>query len=186
MLGLSARSATRTTDTSYGKLVEAARNLAGGRALVLACGTGRNALFLASKGFDVVAVDVSSVAIGLASDESARRELHVEWRIGDVGEFDFAPAAYDLITMIRYTNRSIWPRLSASLAEGGWLVMEQHLKTYRDVIGPSGDYRLAPGELLGVFPEMRVIRYFEQFDEPEPGRASATVGLLACKGDPGW
>lgn len=172
----------------HSPLVEEAAGFIGeGRALVLACGAGRNALYLASEGFEVDAVDISAVAIEMAEAEAVARGLDLGWQVADVGDVDLGRGRYDLITMVRYTNRQIWPRLVPALAEGGWLAMEQHLRTRHEVAGPSDEFRLSPGELLGAFPELRVIRYFEEFRESEKsGRMIATVSLLACKGDPGW
>lgn len=158
-----------------------------GRALVLACGAGRNALYLASRGFEVDAVDISTVGIDMARTEASFRGLSVNWHVADVGEFDMGEARYDVITMIRYTNRSIWGRLVTALSEDGWLAMEQHLRTRHEVAGPSDEYRLEPGELLPAFGELRVIRYDEEYGEsPTSGKMIATTTLLACKGDPGW
>jgi len=168
-------------------VAEAAGHVREGRALVLACGAGRNALYLASRGFQVDAVDISAVAIEMARTEARRLGLSVDWRVADLSQFDLEPDRYDIITMIRYTNRAIWPHLPAALSDNGWLVMEQHLRTRHQVAGPSQEYRLAPGELLDAFPEMRVIKYVEEFGEsPTSGRMIATAMLLACKGDPGW
>lgn len=158
-----------------------------GGALVLACGAGRNALRLAEAGFDVTGVDISSVAIDMAQKEADRRGLVIDWRVGDVAEFDLSERHYDLITMIRYVNRSIWPDLAGALTEDGWLLMEQHLRTHRQVIGPSGDYRLDAGELLGAFSELRIIEYSESIEHSERGEGLvASARMLACKGDPGW
>lgn len=158
-----------------------------GRALVLACGAGRNALFLASRGCSVDAVDISTVAIDMARAESARRGLAVNWHVADVDDFDLGEGRYDVITMIRYTNRALWGRLVPALTEDGWLVMEQHLRTRHAVAGPSGGFRLAPGELLHAFGQLRVIRYAEEYGvSPTSGRRIATTTLVACNGDPGW
>jgi SAM-dependent methyltransferase len=169
-------------------LVEKATGyLGGGRALVLACGAGRNAIHLASAGFQVDAVDISSVAIDLAEQAAERRGLDIRFHVADMAGFAFEDDRYDLITMIRYTNRAVWPRLVPSLTGNGWLLMEQHLKTERDVAGPDNEFRLAPGELLRAFPRLRVIEYFEEFGTSETsGRAVAVTGLLGCNGDPGW
>lgn len=169
-------------------LVEQAIDLIGtGRALVLACGAGRNALRLAEAGFEVSAVDVSSVAIDMARAEASTRGLEVDWRVSDVGEFDLPAATYDLITMIRFVDRDIWPDLPEALTPNGWLLMEQHLRTYRDVIGPSGDYRLQPGELLRAFADLRIVHYTEAYEPSDKAnRMTATARMLACKGDPGW
>lgn len=154
---------------------------------MLACGAGRNAVFLASRGFEVDAVDISTVAIDMARAEATRRDMSVRWQVADVADFDLGERRYDLITMIRYTNRAIWPRLVDAIAEDGWLVMEQHLRTRHEVAGPSDEFRLAPGELLEAFGMLRVIRYAEEYGESRTsGRMLATTRLLACKGDPGW
>ena len=174
--------------SDHSPVVEEAAGLARqGRALVLACGAGRNALFLASRGFEVDAVDISSVAIDMARAEAIRRDLSVNWQVADLDDFDPGEGWYDVITMIRYSNRAMWPRLVAALAVDGWLVMEQHLRTRHDVAGPSNEFRLAPGELLDAFGELRVIRYAEEYGEsPSSERMVATATLLACNGDPGW
>jgi SAM-dependent methyltransferase len=174
--------------TDHSALVEeSANHLRSGRALVLACGAGRNAIYLAKRGFQVEAIDISSVAIEMARAESGRLGLEVDWLVADVSETDLAAESYDLITMIRYTNRAVWPRLVPALTTNGWLIMEQHLKTRHPVAGPSEEYRLAPGELLTAFPGLRVVKYYEEYRESETtGRMTATAGLLGCKGDPGW
>lgn len=158
-----------------------------GRALVLACGTGRNAMRLANAGFEIEAIDVSPVAIEMATKEAQRRGLEIAWRAADMNEVELPTGRYDLITMIRYTNRDIWSALVSALRPNGWLLLEQHLQTTRDVAGPGRDFRLAPGELLQFFSGLRVIEYFEAFQHSErAGKMTATTGLLACKGDPGW
>ncbi len=154
---------------------------------MLACGAGRNALRLAEAGFEVTGVDISSVAIGMARKEAASRELEVDWVVGDVAEFDVSTDRYDLITMIRYVDRAMWPHLVGGLTANGWLLMEQHLHTYRAVIGPSGDYRLFPGELLDAFSDLRIVEYSELLEPSGPTDGLvASARLLACKGDPGW
>lgn len=123
----------------------------------------------------------------MARTEAARRDSSVDWHVADVAEFDLGERRYDVITMIRYTNRAVWPGLVTALPENGWLVMEQHLRTRHEVAGPSEEFRLAPGELLQAFGELRVIRYAEEYGQsPTSGRMIATTALLACKGDPGW
>lgn len=167
---------------------EAIARVGGGRALVLACGSGRNALRLAESGFEVTAVDISPVAIDMARVESEVRGLVIEWRVADIDDLELPQAVFDLITMIRYVNRAVWPRLVDWLSVDGWLLMEQHLRTHRVVIGPSDHYRVGPGELLTAFSDLRVITYTESIEPTgatSPGLA-ATARLLACKGDPGW
>lgn len=55
-----------------------------GRAVVLGCGTGTNALYLARKGFDVSAIDVAPTALNLAEEKAAKAKLKVRWLLADV------------------------------------------------------------------------------------------------------
>jgi len=66
-----------------------------GRALVLGCGTGTNAVYLASKGFKVVGVDVAPSALTFAEKQAAKAKVKVQWIVADavavpdIGPFDF-------------------------------------------------------------------------------------------------
>lgn len=159
-----------------------------GRALDVACGTGRNALRLAEAGFDVDAVDISEVAIARAEATAAERNLPVRWHVSAMDDFVIARGAYQLITVIRYRNRSLWPRLAEGLAPDGWILVEHHLKSPLDVAGPSTpEFRLDPGELLEAFGALRIVWYAETVEaaEPDSGRY-ALARLVACSGDPGF
>ncbi|HDH03208.1 MAG TPA: methyltransferase domain-containing protein [Actinobacteria bacterium] len=159
-----------------------------GRALVLACGAGRNALALAAAGFTVDAFDVSPVAIGLARADSERRGLDVNWQVVDLDEVTLERGEYDLITMFRYVNRALWSNLAGALAPNGWLMMELHLGTSREVSGPQSEgFRVGPQELLLAFAHLRIARYEERYEAAVPEEDSTALAhLLACKGDPGW
>ncbi len=162
-----------------------------GQGLDLATGTGRNALRLAEAGFRVTAVDVSSVAIDRARAEAERRGLEVDWRTADLDDLDLEGGAYDLITVIRYRNPDLWPRLIPALAPNGWVLVEHHLRSSADVGGPHDPaFRLEPGELLHAFGALRIVHYSEALepaDHPQAeGRTFAIARLVACKGDPGW
>jgi SAM-dependent methyltransferase len=159
-----------------------------GRALDVACGTGRNALRLAEAGFDVDAVDISEVAIARAGAEAERRGLKVSWHVVAMDEYDIPAGSYQLITVVRYRNSSLWPRLRAGLAPDGWILVEHHMKSTAEVLGPSTpDFRLDPQELLVAFGSLRVLHYSEQLEpgDLDPGHY-ALARLVACNGDPGF
>lgn len=159
-----------------------------GRALVVACGQGRNALFLAEQGFDVVGVDISEVAIGKARESAVERELDAEFLVADLDEFQPEPGAFDLITVIRYRNPNLWSHLVTALARDGWIVAEHHMKTTADVAGPtSPDFRLDPGELLEAFRGFRIVHYSESIEPADDGETRYAIErAVACNGDPGW
>jgi SAM-dependent methyltransferase len=160
-----------------------------GRALDVATGTGRNALALAEAGYAVDAVDISAVAIDLARTEAERRGLEVRWHVVDLDTEPLPGDGYDLITVVRYRDPELWPRLVSALAPGGWILVEHHLRTHReDVVGPSDDaFRLAPGELLAAFGDLRVVHYTERVEPTDDGEGTFVIArLVACAGDPGW
>lgn len=163
-------------------LVESLPAITPGPALVTACGAGRNALYLASKGFQVDGFDVSPVAIEMARKEAQRRQLEINFQVVDLEANKPSPDRYQLITMVRYMNRPLWPSLVRALAPGGWLLLEMHLQTDEDVIGPSSpDFRTEPGELLTAFSELQIVSYEEVVEpsERDNGRYSALAKLLA-------
>ena len=71
-----------------------------GRALDLACGEGRNAVWLAEQGWDVTGVDFAEVALGKAAELARARGVEVEWVVADVLEHEPAPAAFDLVVAL--------------------------------------------------------------------------------------
>ena len=92
---------------------------AGGRALDLACGRGRNALHLAASGYEVDAVDISGEALARAQAAANLQGLRPHFHELDLDEDDLPRADYDLILVSRYLNRALVPRLVDALAAGG-------------------------------------------------------------------
>src|SRR2546426_12500807 len=105
-------------------LVRAVASLAPGRALDLACGLGRHALFLGQQGWSVTAVDSSHVAMELLARQAAERGLPIDARVADLeaGEFAIAPGAYELICDFFYLQRDLFPQIRAGLREAGRFV----------------------------------------------------------------
>jgi SAM-dependent methyltransferase len=159
--------------------------LARGRALDVACGAGRNALFLAANGFAVTALDISSVALERGRRAAADRGLDLEWLCADLDEDPAAalPAgAFDLIVWVRYVHRSLLPHLVERLNDGGTLLCEQHLATTAAVAGPtSSGFRLAPGELARSAPTLSILHSYEGAVVDPDGRAVALAQLVGRK-----
>ncbi|MGD8258338.1 MAG: class I SAM-dependent methyltransferase, partial [Desulfobacterales bacterium] len=87
----------------------------GKKALDIAAGNGRNAVFLARKGFSVDAVDISEV--GLA--EFADKFPDINTICADLDQFDIATARYDLIVNVKFLNRRLFPYIQEGLKPGG-------------------------------------------------------------------
>jgi tellurite methyltransferase len=145
-----------------------------GRALDVACGAGRNALFLASHGFDVDAVDISREALRRAKDAARERNLDINWIEHDLDEPLTVRSDYALILVVRFLDLPLIGRLARLLGPGGYLVCEQHLRTDADVIGPANPaYRVEPGELPKVAGGLEFAWFEEGFvDDPDGGRAA--------------
>jgi tellurite methyltransferase len=139
-------------------LVSTALNLPPGRALDLACGAGRNALWLAECGWSVTAVDGSPVAIDILRGEAARRNLAIDSRIADLerGEYTIEPRSWDLITMCRYLQRDLFEIAKSGVVPGG-LVIAIVLVVDRE----RTKYRLNPGELLHYFEGWAILQSYE-------------------------
>ena len=71
-----------------------------GRALDLACGEGRNAVWLAERGWRVTGVDFSDVALAKAAELAASRGVEVEWVVADVLDHEPEPRAFDLVALL--------------------------------------------------------------------------------------
>ena len=69
-----------------------------GKALDLACGTGRNSLFLAEKGYAVTAIDVSPIAIRLAEKSAREKGLTINWIVADLDSYEIR-GQYDLMVI---------------------------------------------------------------------------------------
>ncbi len=133
-----------------------------GRALDLGAGEGRNAVFLASLGLDVLAVDQSEVGMRKAERWARERDLSLRTQVGDLATFDVPPASLDVVTSIyvhlpEALRADLHRRVVSWLRPGGFFVLEAYApeQLARDTGGPRDASRLAPlgvivGELAGV------------------------------------
>ena len=146
-------------------LVEQAAPLRPGRALELACGLGRNSIWLAQQGWHVTGVDVSRVGLGLAERIAHDHGVQVEWIAADLDDFVPEAAAFELVIVFRFLDRVRLPKLiEQALRPGGRLIYEtyttQHL-TRPDSHMKNPDFALAPGELPRLYAGLNVLSYAE-------------------------
>ena len=112
-------------------LVAEAEGLAVGRALDLACGEGRNAVWLAQRGWQVTGVDFSQVGLDKAARLAEQRGVSVEWLRADVVDYVPPAAAFDLVAIFYLhiagaAMRDVLPRAAGAVAPGGTLLVVGH------------------------------------------------------------
>ena len=143
-------------------LCERVDTLPVGRALCLAAGSGRNAVFLAERGFAVTAVDISARGLAWCRALAERRGVEVTTVEADLLSWDFGEGEYDLVTDFYYYEQALFPAIGRSLKPGGHFVfqtfsVDQALRS----TGPRNRaFMVESHELLAAFAGWR-IRYFE-------------------------
>jgi len=152
--------------------------LAGGKnALDIAAGNGRNALFLAEKGFVVDAVDISDT--GLAQFAGKNPGIHPI--CADLDDFDIPANRYNLIVNIKYLNRRLFPHIREGLAPGGVLIFETFLGSPNRAKNQPNcrEYLLRENELLQAFSSLKIILYreVEGTDHDEAACLASLVGI---------
>jgi 2-polyprenyl-3-methyl-5-hydroxy-6-metoxy-1,4-benzoquinol methylase len=138
-------------------LVTAIESRKPGKALDIGMGQGRNAVFLAEKGFEVTGVDVSDVAVEQAKTNASARGVKLNGVISDVDKFDFGSEQWDVITSFymhawhRRSQTDVPKRIYDALKPGGLLVIEGFAE-------PPNKVGLQTEQLAGQFARMRIIR----------------------------
>ncbi len=132
-------------------LVRAAESLAPGRALDLACGAGRNALWLARRRWDVVAIDGASEAIRLVREQDGSMDTRVI-DLEDGAALPFDNESFDLVAILFYLHRPLFAEASRVVKRGGVIVAAALM---------SGTFRIAPGELARTFSDFEIVHASE-------------------------
>lgn len=135
-----------------------------GHALDLACGTGGDAIFLASKGLTVDAWDISDTVTDKISRFAEENKLNINAEARDINVSPPENNSYDLITIAHYLERSLAPVLIAALKPGGLLFYQTFTREVTpSYTGPSNpDFRLGENELLSLFKGLKVVVYREE------------------------
>lgn len=154
-----------------------------GPALDIGTGTGRNAVFLASSGYEVDAIDKARAGLQITRRNAVQKD--VAHRINpiqaDIGSFEFPTDRYAVVTISFYRAIDRFPDVKEALIDGGYLFVEHHLRsTDPTPSGPSGNrYRFAANELLHACLDLTVLYYDETSTQRPGGRRGATTRILA-------
>ena len=160
------------------------RDLHGGYALDIACGNGRNAVYLATLGFQVDAFDISEVAIDWVKEQTAQHQLSIKPEVVDLETASLRPDRYNVIINFKFLLRSLFPQIKAALRTGGLLFFETmcgcDANAGSQPMNPA--YVLDHNELLHAFLDLRILAYQESKAACEPGhQAHEMASLIARK-----
>ena len=167
-------------------LVGFAGGLPPGRALDLGAGEGRNAVWLANRGWRVTALDVSEVALARAADRAAEERVDVEWIVGDWREYDPPASSLDL-AVISFMHphpeerTSMFGSVSQALVPGGHLfVVGVDVSEHGRRGPPDADRLYTPQRLRQALEAFDLVRCESVTYEAESkGRRQQVVDVVA-------
>jgi tellurite methyltransferase len=128
-------------------LVDSAEELPPGRALDLACGAGRNAIWLAERGWSVVAIDGATEAIRILRE----RDASVDARVMDLETgvaLPFDDGSFDLVAILFYLHRPLFSEARRLVRPGGMVVCAARMQ---------GTFRIEPGEMVRSFEGFEIL-----------------------------
>lgn len=129
-----------------------------GKALCLAEGEGRNAVFLAQNGFDVTAVDLSEVGLQKADQLARTRNVEIKTVVADLAEFEIEESGWDVIVSVwahipPKVRETLYPKVVRGLKDDGALIYEAY--TPRQLEFGTGGPREHQKEMLVALTELQ-------------------------------
>jgi SAM-dependent methyltransferase len=143
-------------------LIDAVNHRKPGRALDVAMGQGRNAIYLARLGWDVTGFDTSKAGLEQAQKAARASGLQIRTVLASDEEFDFGTEKWDLIAIIYPIEKRSVYRVRQALKPGGIVVVECSHKE-----GANAPFEYDTNELLKIFEGFRIIKYQDTIDEHE-------------------
>ncbi len=182
---LTAASPTFNTKAN-GFLVEMTQALSPGEALDVGMGQGRNAIYLAQRGWDVTGFDPAERAVAAAEAEAKRLGLKLTTRVQRDDQFDFGKARWDLVVLTYVGFRELVPTIYDALKPGGLVVVEAFHRDATKTAPIGQGVVFDTNELLQTFNGFRILRYEDTEDLADfPVRKTRVVRLLAQKPEGG-
>jgi len=126
----------------------------GSKALDIACGEGRNSVFLARHGFSVTGLDISDKGLEKGNNQAQTMGLDIEFRRVDLDDYTIQ-GTFDLILNFNFLLRELIPSEIAALNPGGVLLFDTIMASELLLQNLQPAYLLHPGELsrlFGTFP----------------------------------
>ena len=152
--------------------------------LDIACGRGRNAIFLAENGSSVTGIDISDAGIDLARERSSHLK-NLEFIVADVDEGLPISRTFDLILMVRFVHFELLTRLPEFLSHGGCILVEEHLQWSDpeiELAGPSNPkFRVAAGQITELLSDLEPLFSLEGLIRDPLGEMSAVSQFIGRK-----
>jgi 2-polyprenyl-3-methyl-5-hydroxy-6-metoxy-1,4-benzoquinol methylase len=122
----------------------------GNKTLDIACGEGRNSIFLSRHGFDVTGLDISEAGLEKARHWMEREGLRIDFELVDLEAYEFTDQ-FDLIINFNFLLRGLIPKAVAALAPGGVMVFDTLVNSPFVPHTHKREYLLEPGEHIRIF-----------------------------------
>jgi SAM-dependent methyltransferase len=133
-----------------------------GRALDVAGGGGRHAIWLAQRGLEVTVADISPVGLALACQRAAEAGVRIAAIQIDLEANGLPPGPWDLVVSVCHLHRPLFAAYPAALAPGGVLaVVQPTRKNLERHDKPPADFLLDEGELSRLVQGLEVVHYEE-------------------------
>src|SRR3989338_9479209 len=144
--------------------------------LDIACGEGRNAIFLAKNGYNVDAIDISDIAIERGKKTAEKDGIKTNFIQADIENYQIPAETYDLIVNFNYLQRTLIPAIKNGLKKNGVVLFETFTLEQQAIWPPKNpEFLLKPNELLKLFGDLHIFYYREGIFEEERRKAVASL-----------
>ena len=147
------------------------------KALDLAMGEGRNGVYLATQGFDVLGLDISPTGLNKANQLAEHHNVKIQTQVVDLESYQLKKNFYDVILCTYYMQRDLFKQIKDSLKPGGMVVIETYNTDYLQYARFPKKYLLEHNELLEIFKEFKIIRY-QAYDDGKEAYSSIIAQKL--------
>lgn len=143
-----------------------------GSVLDMGMGEGRNAVFLAQKGYKVTGVDLSSVAVKKSYLLAQEFGVKIKGVVASLKDYKISPGSFDAIICFYWVDRTMVEKIKTWLKPGGVLIYEAYTVREKERDSskrsdPISENYLREQELIKLFPGMRILKYEEPLHEKE-------------------
>lgn len=142
-----------------------------GNALDIAMGEGRNAVYLATLGYEVMGIDISDYGVKKALALADEKKVKIETVVADLEQFQFQPGRFNVILCFNFLDRRLFPEIRKAIKPGGLLFFETFTVDYLKYSNFKKEWVLEHNELLREFGDFRILRY-QEMDNNEKAFAS--------------